>query len=229
MANWSGVGSGAVAGAGVGASFGGQGGAVIGGVVGGLAGLLSRKRKRSKPQILDITQELAQIGEMYNMARAQQKELSGRGQAQALQQTSESLAGRGIYRSPVGEYALGQTRKTYATALADALAELSQQEIGQKAQLSVAAKQFNLGNINAYNTAKDRQSMANQNLLNQGLYSMGSWLLDRGLTPEPKTPQLASYPGEFVTLRQPTPMWEQLVYEPEISKPQNDIVSPWRF
>ena len=121
---------------------------------------------------------------MYKLARAQQEVSNARQLALGLTDTSESLAGRGIYRSPISEYSLGQTRKTYATALSDALAELAQQEIGMKAQLSGGAKMSNMAAINEYNRAKDAQSAANRAALSQGAYSMGANLLARRFAPK---------------------------------------------
>lgn len=147
------------------------------------ASLLGRRPKAPKPQQLDISQELAMIGEMYNQARQQQETASARGLAGGLAQTSQALAGRGIYRGGVGEQALQATRKTYATALSDALAELSMQEAAKKAELSAAARQFNAGQLAQYQANKYQRQLANQAAFRTPLASMGANLLMSGLMP----------------------------------------------
>lgn len=193
--NWQAGATGAITGAGLGAAKGGAvlgvPGIVAGGLIGGALGLMSKKRKPPKPQQIDIGSELAMISEMYNQARAQQQELGARQLAQGLTQTSESLAGRGIYRSPVSQRALGETRKTYAMALSDALAKLSAEEVAKRAELSAAAKQYNLGQQNQYNQLRYAQSQANQAALTGGLTSLGAALLMRGARPTATVPTTA--------------------------------------
>ena len=176
--NYGGAASGAIAGAGIGSAIP-VIGTGIGAAVGGLAGLFTKKAKRPKPQQIDISQELAMISELYGQARTQQQELGARQLAQGLTQTSESLAGRGIYRSPVSQRALGETRKTYAMALSDALARLSSEEMAKRAELSAAAKQFNANALNQSAQQRYAESMANRTALTSGLTSLGAGLLMR--------------------------------------------------
>lgn len=180
--NYGGAASGAIAGAGIGSAIP-VIGTGVGAAVGGLAGLFSKRRKPSKPQQIDITKELAMIGELYNQARTQQQELGARQLAQGLTQTSESLAGRGIYRSPVSQRAIGDTRKTYAMALSDALARLSAEEMAKRIELSSAAKQYNANQVAEYNRMKDAISAQNRAALTSGITSLGAGLLMRNYMP----------------------------------------------
>lgn len=174
-----------------------------GGTIGGL--LASRRRVDiPAPQQIDITQQLAMIDEAYN----QQKQQAQTNLAESLKGqnklTAQSLAGRGIYSSPVSQFSFGENQKSYAQALSQALSDLGAQQATQRAQLSAGAQQFNLGQQNQYNQSRYQQQLANRQMLSQALFGLGGagiqglmGSMGRGGNPTTnmvQSPSMQSYP-----------------------------------
>ena len=164
-------------------------GAIIGGGLGLLGGALFGKKKKA-PQYtpIDITAILAQIDKVY--AEEESRVKGGLAEQLAGQQTAtaESLAGRGIYSSPVSEYSFGANRTSNARALANALSEIAGNKATAKSNLMTSAATTNA--TNAYNAevAKYEKQLESSNLLTGLLTTMGSAALSSSLKSPKKTP-----------------------------------------
>jgi len=196
----------AAGGAAAGATLGSAAGPIgtgVGAVVGGLAGgfLSPKKKKAPKPQQIDITAQLAMIDAMYNQQKQQARTTLAESLKGLNKLTAQSLAGRGIYSSPVSQFSFGENQKSYAQALSQALSDLGAQQAMQKAQLSAQAQQFNMGQQGQYDQSMYQQQLASRQALSQALWSIGGVGLNRmlssGGTPTPdmvqsQTPSNAS-------------------------------------
>ena len=175
MATWEGAGSGAVAGAGIGSVVpvvGTAAGAIIGGIIGGLTG--KKRPKRPKPTTIDLSAELAKLDALYAEQKAGVTASMGRQLAQTQAQTSDSLAGRGVYSSPVSEYSFGVNRAASANALADALAMISGQQAGTRAQLTSGLSQLQAKQIYEAVMSEYEAKIRNRNILSSALTGLGT-------------------------------------------------------
>src|SRR3989337_2614988 len=114
--------AGALGGAGIGAAVGGPLGAAIGGGAGLLAGFFTSPKRKAPGSSINISKELDKIGDLFREQRAAvtrgiEEDLAGKKFSLA-----SSLAGRGIYSSPVSEYGYRELDRGAQNALAQALA-----------------------------------------------------------------------------------------------------------
>ena len=85
-----------------------------------------------QPGQLDITAQLAMIDEAYNQQKQQAQTTLAESLKGQNRLTAQSLAGRGIYSSPVSQFSFGKNQKSYAQALSQALSDLGAQQAIQK-------------------------------------------------------------------------------------------------
>lgn len=111
---------------------GGPAAGAVGAGLGGSVGSMFNKRKRPK---INIEGELAKISALYDTARTSTSAGIAKQLGELNRGTASNLAGRGIYDSPVGEYAFAANREKAQTALANALAGIGTQEAGVRGSL----------------------------------------------------------------------------------------------
>lgn len=140
-----------------------------------LAGLFAGQKKVKQPKVptVDLSAELAKLDALYAEQKAGVTARMERQLAQTQAQTSSSLAGRGIYSSPVSEYSFGANRAATANALADALAMLSGQQAFTRAQLTSGLAEQQAKQLYDAAMAKYQANLENRNRLSAALTGMG--------------------------------------------------------
>lgn len=148
--------------------------------VGALGSLFSKKPKAPKYVAPDLSGTLAAIDEYYKKAGANVEATMGR-QLQGQQKvTGENLAGRGIYSSPVSEYAFQQNRQNSQISLADALASLGGQQLQAKANVTGQAAMQGAQNKYQSELQRYQDKLQSSNMLT-GLLSSGALASLQGL------------------------------------------------
>ena len=141
-----------------------------------LAGLFAGQRKVKQPTVptIDLSAELAKLDALYEAQKARTRESLATQLGETQKQTSASLAGRGVYSSPVSEYSFGQNRAAFANALADALAQISIQQAGTRASLTSGLAQQQAQQQYAAAMSKYQAQIENRNLLSSALTGLGT-------------------------------------------------------
>lgn len=133
----------------------------------GLGSLLagSKKVKAPKAPVIDITGILAEIDKLYN-TQAQATEANNTKNLAATQTaTSDSLAGRGIYTSPVSEWSFGKNRADVSSDLANALATINSNRANSKANVMSSAASLNAQQAYQAQLAKYQNQMESKNMI----------------------------------------------------------------
>lgn len=140
-------------------------GAILGGISlgAGLLGTLSQKTPRYNMSAMNqalalIEKQYGQVEEYFKEAGAAFESQYGTYYGQTIQDAVSSLAGRGIYESPVSEQALGRTR----TALAETYATGKSQLAGQKMSALSSIDQQKIGYYQNLANIQYQQALAKQ-------------------------------------------------------------------
>lgn len=138
-----------------------------------LASMFGKKPKAPKTPTIDTSAIMAEIDKLYAAQESATQANLSRSLAGLNKQTSESLAGRGIYRSPVSEQSFIRNREAYSSSLADALSGLAGQRAQSKANVLSSAASLEAQQRYNAQLAKYQQQMESRNLLT-GLLAAGT-------------------------------------------------------
>lgn len=150
-------------------------------VVTGAGALLSafgKKPKAPSAPTIDVSDILAEIDKMYDAQETATQANMARSLSGVNKATSDSLAGRGVYSSPVSEWSFAKNRGDYQTALSDALATIAGNRAGAKANVlssakSLEAKQKYESELNKYNQKLSSSNMLTGLLASAAMSSLG--------------------------------------------------------
>ena len=198
-------------------------------VVAGAGALLSafgKKPKAPSAPTIDVSGILAEIDKMYAAQETATQANLAKGLSGTQKATSDSLAGRGVYSSPVSEWSFAKNRGDYQTSLADALATIAGNRAGAKANVlssakSLEAKQKYESELNKYN-----QKLSSSNMLTGLLASAAMSSLGGGGAPASGgggfTPEMLSVGGN----QDLSDMLSGL-YRPGSSLPSSNLSTSW--
>lgn len=203
-----------------------RGGWIVPAVLGASALIsgFSKKPKAPKYVAPDLTGTLAAIDAYYKQAGAQTEATMGRQLQGQQKMTGENLAGRGIYSSPVSEYAFQQNRQQNQMSLADALASLGGQQLQAKANITgQAAMQGAQGKYQA-ELQKYQDKLQSSNMLT-GLLSSGALASLQGLGGGAKPQGMNPSQPTYMYPNQQQPNYLSLL--PSFQSPVDDEIDPW--
>lgn len=132
-----------------------------------------KQPKAPSYQAPDLTGTLAAIDEYYKKAAETGKTSLGQELQGLNTMTAENLAGRGIYSSPVSQYAYQQNTQNYQKSLADMLGSLQGQQLQAKANITGQVATQGAANKYQSELAKYQQRLQSQNMLT-GLLSQAA-------------------------------------------------------
>jgi hypothetical protein len=181
--SWQSTGQGAAAGAAVGSQIMPGWGTAIGAVLGGLFNSGKGRRKAPKVQSIDTSSILAEIDKLYAAQEQATQANLARGLSGMQAQTSESLAGRGIYSSPVSEWSFAKNRQAASDSLADAMSTLSANKASTKANVLSSASSLEAKQRYDAALAKYQNQIESDNMLTGLLASGAMSALGKGSTP----------------------------------------------
>ena len=143
---------------------------------------LKPRPKTPKPQPIDVSGILAEIDKLYAAQTQSVQANIARNLAGTQAQTSESLAARGVYSSPVSEWSYAQNRQSSANALADALATIASNQASQKASVMSSATSVNAQQAYQAQLAKYQNQIESSNMLTSLLSNAAMAMYGAGKT-----------------------------------------------
>jgi hypothetical protein len=205
-----------------------RGGWIVPAITGAAAlyNVLKKKPKAPSTPTIDVSGILAEIDKMYDTQETATQANLARSLAGTNKATSDSLAGRGVYSSPVSEWSFAKNRGDYQSALSDALATIAGSRAGAKANVlssakSLEAKQKYKSELNKYN-----QKLSSSNMLTGLLASAAMSSLGGGGTPAAGgggfTPEMLSAGGN-----QDLSAILSGMYRPGSSLPSSNLSTSW--